>query len=174
MHAIYVTIRGTFFSVLLAEGLAMTPREIGLFPALRSVVILVVFFAVLPRLRQERHVGYLAAGILATIASLVMLVLAPVRGIFVVSVSTVVEAFGAALLAPYIEGFVTAIVDPHHRARILAVANTVVLAVASPFGWIAGVLSAQAKGLPFVLAGAAMAVTLVVLLVGNPERGGRG
>lgn len=173
MHAIYVTIRGTFFSVLLAEGLAMTPREIGLFPALRSIIILVVFFTVIPRLRQERHVGYLVAGIVLTIASLVMLVLAPVRGLFVVSVSTVVEALGAALLAPYLEGFVTAIVDPHHRARILAVANTVVLAVASPFGWIAGVLSAQAKGLPFVLAAGAMAVTLVVLLVANPERRGR-
>lgn len=177
MHAVYAMIRGTFFSVLLAEGLEMTPREIGLFPALRSVIILVVFFAVIPRLRQERYVGYLVAGIALTIGSLVMLVLAPVRGVFVVSVSTVVEAFGAGLLAPYIEGFVTAIVDPHHRARILAVANTVVLAVASPFGWIAGVLSAQAKALPFVLAGTAMAVTLVLLLVANPERGagaGRG
>ena len=170
VNAIYITIRGTFFSVLLAEGLSFTAREIGLFPALRSFVILAFFFLVIPRLDPERHVGYLSAGIVLTIGSLVLLVIAPVRGVALVTVSTIIEAVGAALLAPYIESFVTAIVDPHHRARILAVANTVVLAVATPFGWIAGVLSEAGKTLPFVLSGFVFVLALLVLLVLNPER----
>ena len=152
----------------------MTPREIGIFPALRSLVILGFFFFVIPRLKQDRHVGYLLVGILATIVSLVMLVSRRFAGSSWFRCRRSWRRSGPRSSRRTSKGFVTAIVDPHHRARILAVANTVVLAVASPFGWIAGVLSAQAKGLPFVLAGAAMAVTLVVLLVGNPERGGRG
>ncbi len=172
VHAIYITIRGTFFAVLLAEGLSFTAAEIGLFPALRSIIILAVFFFVVPRLDQERHVGYLLLGLVTTIASLVILVLAPVRGIGVVALATVVEALGAGLLAPYLEGFVTAIVDPHHRARILAVANTFVLAIASPFGWIAGMLSEAAKGLPFVLAALVLVIGSVIAVALNPERRG--
>ncbi|MFW5689785.1 MAG: MFS transporter [Spirochaetota bacterium] len=170
VNAIYVTIRGTFFSVLLAEGLAFTPREIGIFPAIRSFIILGIFFLVIPRLHQERHVGYLSAGISLTVLSLLLLVVAPVRGIWIVTASTVIEAVGAALLAPYLEGFVTAIVDPHHRARVLAVANTFVLAVATPFGWIAGVLSEAQKWLPFALVAAILTVALGMLLLLNPER----
>jgi hypothetical protein len=170
VHAIYITIRGTFFSVLLAEGLSFTAGEIGIFPALRSFVILAAFFLVIPRLDQHRHVGYLLIGIGLTVVSLVLLVIAPVRGIGIVTVATIVEAAGAALFAPYLEGFVTAAVDPHHRARILAVANTVVLAVASPFGWIAGVLSERAKILPFVLAGSVLVLSVVLIVVMNPER----
>ncbi len=170
VHAIYITIRGTFFAVLLAEGLAFSAAEIGLFPALRSVIILGVFFLVVPRLDQERHVGYLLLGLTVTIVSLVILVLAPVRGIAVVALATIVEAVGAGLLAPYLEGFVTAIVDPHHRARILAVANTFVLAIASPFGWIAGMLSEAAKGLPFVLAALVLLIGAVIAVALNPER----
>ena len=170
VHAIYITIRGTFFAVLLAEGLAFAPREIGLYPALRSAIILAFFFFVVPRLQQERHVGYLVLGIAVTVISLVILVMAPVRGVWVVTLATAVEAVGAALLAPYIEGFVTAVVDPHHRARTLAVASTFVLAIASPFGWIAGVLSEIGKGLPFVLAATMLVIALMITLVLNPER----
>ncbi len=170
VQAIYVTIRGTFFAVLLAEGLEFTPREIGLYPALRSAIILGFFFFVIPRLQQERHVGYLVLGIAVTVASLVVLVLAPVRGFWVVTLATAIEAVGAALLAPYIEGFVTAVIDPHHRARTLAVASSFVLAIASPFGWIAGVLSEMGKGLPFVLAGAMLVIALTITVALNPER----
>ncbi len=172
VHAIYITIRGTFFAVLLAEGLAFSAAEIGLFPALRSLVILAVFFFVVPRLDQDRHMGYLLLGMAVTIASLVILVLAPVRGLAVVALATVIEGVGAGLLAPYLEGFVTAIVDPHHRARILAVANTFVLAIASPFGWIAGMLSETAKGLPFVLAALVLVTGAVIAIALNPEMTG--
>lgn len=172
VHAIYATIRNAFFSVLLSEGLQLTAAEIGIFPALRSAVILLLFFIVIPKLHQEQHVRYLVVGLLLTVVSLVLLVIAPVRGIAMVALSTLVEAFGAALLAPYIEGFVTATVDAYHRARILAVANTVVLAVASPFGWIAGVLSERGKALPFGLATIVLLIGLIVMVVFNPERAG--
>jgi MFS family permease len=133
------------------------------------VIILVFFFVVIPRLRQERYVRYLVLGFLITVISLAILVVAPVRGVLLVTIATILEAFGAALLAPYLEGFITTAVDPHHRARILAVANTFVLLVASPSGWIAGVLSEQNKAYPFVFAAVMLVVAVLVLALFNPE-----
>jgi DHA1 family tetracycline resistance protein-like MFS transporter len=169
-HAIYTIVRGTFFAVLLTEGLAFEPAEIGWFPALRSIVMLLFIFLVIPRLRHDRHVVYVIFGFLLTIGGTVVLVLAPTRGLIAVICATIVEAAGAAILAPYGEGFVTAVVDPAERARILSVINTVVLAVSSPFGWIAGILSESGKSLPFVLIIGLLTLSVLFLLVRNPER----
>jgi DHA1 family tetracycline resistance protein-like MFS transporter len=171
-QAIYTTVRGTFFAVLLTERLEFAPGEIGWFPALRSVVILLFIFVVIPRLRQDRHIGYLVTGLLLTVAGMVILVIAPVHGFIVVVVSTLVEAGGAAILAPYGESFVTAAVDPAERARILSVINTIVLAVSSPFGWISGLLSEAAKRLPFIMIIAILLLTALFLVVRNPETRG--
>ena len=171
MNAIYNTVRSVFFAVLLTEGLGFGAAEIGWFPALRALVMLLFFFVVLPRLEQERHVRYLMGGLIATVIGTVILVLSPDRNYPVVILATIVEAVGAAVLAPYIQGFVTATVDPHDRARILAVANTIVLAVSSPFGWIGGILSERAEVLPFVMLAAVTAAAGLFLLVRNPEQG---
>jgi drug/metabolite transporter (DMT)-like permease len=125
---------------------------------------------VIPRLRHDRHVVYVIVGFLLTIGGTVVLVLAPTRGLIAVICATIVEAAGAAILAPYGEGFVTAVVDPAERARILSVINTVVLAVSSPFGWIAGILSESGKSLPFVLIIGLLTLSVLFLLVRNPER----
>ena len=172
-HAIYVTVRNTFFAVYLTGGLGFSAAAVGVFPAIRSVIILILFFAVVPRLDQERHVGYLLIGVITTVASLVLLVVAPVQALTLVIASTVLEAFGAALIAPYLEGFVTAAIEAHHRARVLAVANTFVLLVASPSGWIAGVLSEQNRAYPFAFAGIVLVVAAVLLAALDPERHAR-
>ena len=132
--------------------------------------MLLFIFMVIPRLRQDRHVGYLVAALLLTVAGIALLVVAPSRGWLVVIVSTIVEAAGAAIMAPYGEGFVTAVVNPADRARILSVINTIVLALSSPFGWIAGRLSEADKALPFVLIVGVLLLTVVAMLVRNPER----
>jgi len=169
IHAIYVTVRGTFFAILLTEGLSFSASAVGIFPAIRSIVILLVFFLLIPRLDQERYVRYLIAGFAATTVSIVLLVFAPMRGSAMVSLATITEAIGAALIAPYLEGFVFAVVERHHRARILAVANTIVLLVASPSGWIAGILSEKNKALPFAFAGILLVAAMSILAALNPE-----
>ena len=170
MYAIYSTVRGTFFAVYLTQGLAFRPEEIGWFPALRSLVMLFFFLVVIPRLNQHRYIGALLVGIGGLVVGNLLLVVAGTRGTALVLASTVVDAAGAAILTPFLEGFVAAVVDHRERARILAIANTVVLAVASPFGWIAGVLSERNRSLPFILIIVVLAVTIVIILAANPER----
>ena len=85
-----------------------------------------------------------------------------------VIVAVFVESCGMALFIPHLEGFVYAAIDPADRARILAVSNTVVLAIASPFGWIAGALSEANQVLPFVLIGVLVLSVATFLVVVRP------
>ena len=62
-----------------------------------------------------------------------------------------------------------AAIDPADRARILAVSNTVVLAIASPFGWIAGALAEVNHVLPFVLIGILVLSVSTFLVVVQPK-----
>ncbi len=54
MNAIYLTVRNAFFGILITEGTGFPPKYIGWLSALRSAVILLFFFAVLPRLTADR------------------------------------------------------------------------------------------------------------------------
>jgi len=171
MNSIYITVRSAFFGVLLTEGMKFAPHLLGWFAALRSVVILAFFFVVLPRLRTDRTERYVFIGLTAITSALILLIVIPGRNMALVAVSVFVESCGVALLAPHLEGFVYAAIDPEERARILAVANTVVLAVASPFGWIAGQLSEIAQILPFVLIIAIIVGVGVFLVLRHRGRG---
>ena len=168
--AIYNTVRGTFFGVLLTEGLGFEASEIGWFPPLRSVAMLAFYFLVLPKLRSDRYLRYLYIGIAAIVASNAVLLAAPERGYPAIIISTIIEALGVALFAPHLEGFVYAVIDAKERARILAVANSVVLAVASPAGWFSGVLSTKNPILPFVFATAVFIASAVFLAIRNPAK----
>ena len=42
-------------------------------------------------------------------------------------------------------------IDPQERARIQSILYVGIILITSPFGWIAGILSATDKDLPFVL-----------------------
>jgi len=164
MNAIYVTVRNAFFGVLVTEGLGLEPHVLGWLAAVRSVVILAFFFVVLPRLKTDRNERYLLYGLGTVAVALALLLLVPDRNVPLVVIAVFVESCGVALLVPHLEGFVYSAVDPEERARILAVANTVVLAVASPFGWIAGQLSEIDQILPFVLILVVIIATSVFLM----------
>lgn len=160
---IYNAVRGSFFAVLLTRGLDFLPHEIGWFPALRSVVMLLCYFLVLPRLHHRRHSSVITLGLLLTAAASFLLVIAPSRSYLMVSVSTVIEAVGTALAVPFFETLLFRVIDPNERARVLSVANVLMLAVATPFGWIAGVLSEIRPVLPFVLLGVLLFAGVAVL-----------
>ncbi len=160
---VYNAVRGSFFAVLLTRGLGFLPHEIGWFPALRSVVMLLCYFLVLPRLHRRRHSTVITLGLLLTAAASFLLVIAPSRSYLMISVSTVIEAVGTALVVPFFETLLFRVVDPNERARVLSVANVLMLAVATPFGWIAGVLSEIRPVLPFVLLGVLLFAGVAVL-----------
>ena len=84
-------------------------------------------------------------------------------------ISVLLDAVSAALLGPMIESLLAAALESNERARISAMVYVVVIVVTSPFGWIAGQLSALDRSLPFVLEVAMSAIGLfLVWIIGRP------
>lgn len=150
-YMVYRSVRNAFWPVLLTEGLQFTPESLSWLHALRSAVMLACYFFVLPRINHQRVKESLLAGFGMTSVGMALLVLAPVRSLATVIAATVLESVGVAVAGPFLEALLVRAVDPQERARILALAGVFVIAVTSPFGWIAGALSEIGKSLPFVM-----------------------
>lgn len=167
---IYNTVRNAFWAVLLTEGLLFPAESLSWFHALRSAVLLVAYLVVVPKLNHSRVTHPLLAGFGLTAMGLVCLIVAPERSVVLVVTATVLEAAGYAISGPFMETLLVRAVDPAERARILALANVAVIAVTSPFGWVAGVLSERAKTMPFVMLLGIMAIAILSILYYRRKR----
>jgi hypothetical protein len=74
-----------------------------------------------------------------------------------------------ALVSPMAESLLALSMESHERARISAMVYVALILLISPFGWIAGQLSALDRSLPFALNMGLFAVgLLLVWLIGKP------
>lgn len=167
---IYTTINGSFWGVLITTKLGFAESQISLYVALRSIVMTFCFFVIGQRLTNLRRfrlplwMGFAAA----LLSQLVLVVMAPQNALMLV-ISVLLDAVSAALLGPMIESLLAAALESNERARISAMVYVVLIVVTSPFGWIAGQLSALDRSLPFVLEVAMSAIGLfLVWIIGRP------
>jgi hypothetical protein len=81
----------------------------------------------------------------------------------------ILEAIASALANPMIESLLALSMESAERARITAMVFVTLILVISPFGWIAGQLSALDRALPFALNAVLFALgILLVWLLGRP------
>lgn len=149
--AIYGTISGTFWPILVTTRLHVPAAEIALYPFVRSVVMLAFFFGVMPHISGRMFKQPMLVGLCTFILSQVLLVTMPERSVPLLLLSVVLEACSVALVNPFMDSLVARMIDPAERARIQAILAVVVISLNSPFGWIAGKLSEMNRILPFVL-----------------------
>lgn len=153
------TIRNTFWSVLAAEELRIPQQHLALYPFARSVTMLLFFFFGMPRLQRAAQLsrnglgerGLMILGLVGFVVSQVLLVLVPVGSYGLLLVVTVLEGLSLPLTSTLLDKLTVVTVDPKERARIMALVNAAVLLGVSPFGWLAGRLSAVNRRLPFVV-----------------------
>lgn len=149
---IYATVSGSFWGVLFTSKLGFAESEISIYVMLRSIIMAVCFFLIGPRLTTLLHFRLpLWAGFSAFFVSQAMLVFMPPHDVVLLVASVVIEAVAAALVSPMTESLLAVALDSHERARISAIVYMAMLVFTSPFGWIAGQLSAIDRSLPFVL-----------------------
>lgn len=162
---IYRTISNTFWSILATERLLLPPATLSLYQFLRSLCMLVVFFTVMPRLRNADPYRTILLGFIGLIASQAILIATPPGGYIMLAAATVVEAFSLPLVSTLLDKLVVLVVDPHERARIMGLLFVLVILLTTPFGWIGGQLSEIDRVLPFalliVLFTAGVALTLI-------------
>ncbi|MBI9048892.1 MAG: MFS transporter [Anaerolineaceae bacterium] len=149
--SITTMINGTFWSVIVTEKIGIPAENIVIYPFAKSLVMLIFFFVIIPRLKKINFKIPLMLGFGGFLLSQFLLVLVPIHSYWILMISILFEAASMAALSPLVDQMTVLTINPQERARIQSVLYVVIILITSPFGWIAGLLSAQEKALPFIL-----------------------
>ncbi len=144
-------ISGTFWAVIVTQKLEIPDDGLWLFTFVKSIVMILFFFVVMPRISAMHFKVPMVAGFVGFVVSQVILILVPVQGYGLLLVSVFLEAFSLAAVSPLLDRMTVLTVEPKERARILSILYVGIILLTSPFGWVAGILSEMNKDLPFVL-----------------------
>lgn len=149
---IYATVSGSFWGVLFTTKLGFSNSEISIYVALRSIIMTICFFLIGPRLTNPRRFRLpLWVGFGAFFISQALLVVMAPRAIPLLIASVVLEGVASALVSPMTESMLALSLESAERARVSAMVYVALIILISPFGWIAGQLSAIDRSLPFAL-----------------------
>ena len=151
MASIFQMIMGTFFALYATQELEIGEYFLAYFPVIRAGVSLLFYFFIQNKLGHFKLQNLMAFGLGLFIIGHVLLLTAPPQNIPWLLVYALMDAWAAALFWPRMDNMLFASVDPTERARCRSVINVVVLAMTSPFGLLAGLLSDMDRRLPFVL-----------------------
>jgi Na+/melibiose symporter-like transporter len=167
---IYTTISGNFWGVLFTEKLGFSSAQISTYVAVRSIVMTGCFFLIGPRLTNlEGFRLPLWIGFAGFLISQLLLVVMPPQAVVLLVVSVILEGAAAALVSPMTESLLAVSMESRERARVSAMVYVILMVVISPFGWIAGQLSALDRALPFALNTGLFAIgILFVWVIGRP------
>ena len=149
--SICMMINGTFWAIIVTEKLKVASQDLAIFPFAKSVIMLVFFFVVIPRLRSVHFKIPMVVGFAGFVLSQLLLITIPEKGYGLLLVSILLEACSMATVSPLVDQMTVRTVDPEERARIQSILYVGIILLTSPFGWIAGILSEINKNLPFIL-----------------------
>lgn len=163
-------VNGTFWQLLISQHLHVPDPLLPFFPMVRSLLSVLFFFTVIPRLthgRQLRRPTLL--GFAVYLAGQALLVFIPAPGgpattatYALLAGCLVLDAFGAGILFMLAESLVALHVDQHERSRVMAIQRTCVMLATAPFGWLSGWLSSIGRTLPFVLTSALLMLGVLI------------
>lgn len=152
----------TFWQIIASRHIGISDTLLPIFPMIRSVLSIVLFFTVISRINQTKLKWPLYGGFISSIISCILLISISntgVLGYVVLFISLFFEALGIAVLSTLRESLVAIHVDPTERSGIMALLQTTVMLVSVPFGFIGGLLSDISRILPFVM-------SIILLLLG--------
>jgi MFS family permease len=155
-------INSTFWQIIASRKIGLPDTMLPIFPMVRSIMGIVLFFTVISAMKQTRPKRPLLTGFVSFIIGQVLLIATPdasVVGFIFLFFSLLAESMGFAMLTIMREALVALHVDPAERSRVLAMLQMTVMLVSVPFGYIGGKLSSISRVLPFAL-------NITLLLIG--------
>lgn len=150
LNSIQVALKTTFFSIMLTEGIKIPVETIGIFPAINSVVVLLIFLFVMPWIGKLNPQKPLVLGYFIAAAGNLLLVLCPEGSVLPVVLSVIVTAAGTAVVSPIVESVVANSIPDKDRANATSILYVILMATSAPFGYIGGLLSSINPRLPIV------------------------
>lgn len=163
-------INTTFWQLIVNQHLGVPDALLPFFPMIRSVLSVIFFFTIIPRLTHARHLRPpTLLGFAVYLAGQLLLVAIPVQAdgatwstYALLGVCLLLDAFGAGILFMLAESLVALHVDRDERSRVMAIQRTCVMLVTAPFGWISGWLSGMNRTWPFILTSVLLGLGLLV------------
>jgi MFS family permease len=160
-------VSSTFYSILLAEKIHIPVENLSLFPFIKSMIMLVFFFTVVHRINALKFRKPLILGFLIFILSQTILIISPEKSYLFLVISIILEACSLSVVGPLLDSMQVVLVDPKERARIMAILYVIVIALTSPFGYIAGILSGIDRRLPFLMNIALLFIGITITYITN-------
>ena len=144
-------ISSTFWSILVTQKLLIPEQSLAIFPFVRSSIMLLFFFLLMPRIKEMNFKNSMLIGFGMFIISQIILIFTPPGNYVLLLTNVFLDACAFALVGTQIDRMAAVTVDEKERARVMALIYVVVIIFTSPFGWIAGKLSEINRILPFIL-----------------------
>ena len=160
-------ISGTFFALYATQNLGLPEPVLAYLPILRAVVMLSFLFFIQNRLNVFKEHYVMLFGAVLFVSAHVLLVALPPSSWGLLAVYTFIEACAGALLLPRMDSLAANAIEPQERARIRSLFNVVILAVSSPFAFLAGLLSDMDRRLPFLLNIGIFALVIIIVYMGR-------
>jgi Na+/melibiose symporter-like transporter len=151
LQNVTLIITTTFFSLYATQSLGLSESFLAYFPILRAAVMMVFLFLIQNLLNKLKTHNVMLCGIIAYVLANGILLVAPPNNLMWLAMYTFVEACAVALLMPRLGSLTANAIEPKERARIRSLFNAGILAVVSPFAYLAGVLSDMNRSFPFML-----------------------
>ena len=168
-------VNDTFWPLLITEKLGIATENLSLFSAARTLLLLVCYFVIVPRLDLRRFRNPMLLGFGHFVLQEVLMLLMPVGAYGLVFVSIALEAVALSLLVPLGTSVQMVNIDREERARMLGFFYAMCMLITSPLGTIAGAAAELNRAYPFilnlVLTIAAGLITLRLWRLGVPEGG---
>jgi predicted acyltransferase len=161
----------TFFALYATQNLHIPEGLLAIFPILRAGVMLSFLLVLQSKLSKYKLQNIMLCGIVLYASAMAWLLIAPENNSVWLGVYVIMEACAAALLLPRLETLAANSIDKQERARIRSLFNMVIIAVSSPFGIFAGVLSDINRRLPFILSLVLFLCMIVVVVAGLRDKG---
>ena len=163
-------ITGTFFALYATQNLQIGEYFLAYFPVIHAGVALSFFFFIQNRLGRFKPQHLMGVGLALYLTSHGLLLVIPPQNIMWLLVYALMDAWATALFLPRLDALVFGSIDPTERARCRSLINVIVLAITSPFGFLAGILSDMDRRLPFVLNMALFLCLISFVLYNRKER----
>ncbi len=163
-------VNNTFWQVVVSQHLGVPDALLPFFPMVRSVLSMVLFFTLIPRLTTAVDLkrptlwgmGVYLVGQLLLVAIPASSGTATTTTYVLLGVCLLLDAFGGGMMFMLSESLVALHVDEAERSRVMALQRTVVMLAAAPFGWISGWLSGIDRTYPFLLTAALLVVGMAL------------
>ena len=158
----------TFWQIIASRRIGIPDTLLPIFPMVRSILSIVLFFAIISQIKQTKLKWPLYGGFMSSIVGCLLLISLTNTGVWgyvILGISLVFEALGAAVLSTLRESLVAIHVDPEERSGIMALLQTTVMLVSVPFGYIGGLLSDISRALPFVMSIALLFLGIVATAI---------